>query len=118
MDLLGDYFQPACLVLYVQQRDSVCGIDSINYNYIFIIMNMSTTVWLNDVFLISFGQHWSFMAQRNKIYQALGTQTILINRVSLLLVLVFPWDLLSQKKPYRIPPVLSVNRPFVLEMHR
>lgn len=41
---------------------------------------------LNDVFLIDFGQHWSSMAQRNKLYtrQALATQTIVVSRINLL----------------------------------
>ncbi len=34
-------------------------------------MSPSATLWLTDVFLIVFGQQWSSMAQRNKIYQAL-----------------------------------------------
>ncbi len=49
--------------------------------------------WLTDVF----GQHWSFVAQRNKIYQALNTQIILV-RIHSLLVLFFSWDLLTVRK--------------------
>ena len=33
-------------------------------------------MWFNDVFLIIFGQQWSTVALRNKIYQALATQTV------------------------------------------
>lgn len=32
-------------------------------------------MWLNDVYLIVFGQQWSFLAQENKVYQALATKT-------------------------------------------
>lgn len=45
------------------------------------------TVWLNNVFIIE--QQWSSMAQNNKICQALDTQTVLVNFIHSLLVLVF-----------------------------
>lgn len=37
----------------------------------------SATVQLTDVILIAFGQQWG-MAERNKIYQTLGTQTVVM----------------------------------------
>ena len=35
-----------------------------------------------------FGQQWSSKAQRNKIYQVFDTNTILVSRINLLLILV------------------------------
>lgn len=64
-------------------------------------MSLSATLWLIDVFLIIFGQHWSCMAQKNEICQAFDTQTIL----NLLLLLMGFVD----NKNYRILPVLFFN---------
>ncbi len=52
-------------------------------------MFMGTTVWLTGVFLIVFVQQWSSVAQRNKIYQALDTQTTLGSIVHLGLFVEF-----------------------------
>ncbi len=50
-------------------------------------MSVSDTVCLTDVFLIVF---WATMErmERNKIYQALDTQTILVRRIHSLLVFI------------------------------
>ncbi len=48
------------------------------------------------------------MAQRDKIYQALETQTILASGITSLLVLVFLWDLLTVRKS-RISTDLSID---------
>ncbi len=42
-------------------------------------MSPSATVWLTDVFLIVLGQQWSSTAQRNKLYQTLAREAILID---------------------------------------
>ena len=47
-------------------------------------MSHSAAMWLINVFLIVFGQRRS-TAQRNKIYQTLDTNTILVSRMSSLL---------------------------------
>ncbi len=57
---------------------------------VFVVMKQHV-MWLTE-FLIIFGQQWSSMAQRNKEYQALDTQTILVSRISSLLVLAFSRD--------------------------
>lgn len=44
----------------------------------------SAIVWLVVVFLINFIQQWVSMAQKNKLYQALATNTILGSRINLL----------------------------------
>lgn len=59
-------------------------------------MSPSAMVCLIDMFLIVFGQHWKSIAQWNKLHQALAMQTVLLNRISL--VLVFSLDLLSVRK--------------------
>lgn len=43
------------------------------------------------------------MAQRNTIYQALATQTIVVvSGINLILVMGFPWDLLTMRKIHNI----------------
>ena len=72
-------------------------------------MSPSAAVWLTDVFLIVFVQQQRFMAQRNKIYQALNTHIILVSRIDSLLVLVFSWDLTITKTEYPQPHPLTMN---------
>ena len=43
-------------------------------------MSLSAAMWLNDVFLMIFGQQRRSTAQRNKIYEALDTHMILIRQ--------------------------------------
>lgn len=50
-------------------------------------------LWPTNAFLIDFGQQWTSVAQRNKLYQALDTQTV----INSMLVSVFSLDLLSIK---------------------
>lgn len=55
--------------------------------------------WLSNVFLMVFGQQLRPMAQRNKLYPALASQTILVGRIKSLLSVVcvffmsLSWDL-------------------------
>lgn len=68
-----------------------------------IIMKERATVQqsvLLFTFLIVFGQQWRSMGQRNKLYQALDIQTILVSRINSVLVLV---------SSYRISAALSLN---------
>lgn len=46
------------------------------------------------------------MALRNKIYQALATQTIVVSGINALLVMGFPWDLLTMTKIYNISSLI------------
>lgn len=70
----------------------------------FIIMIMKGHVtdllfFLTVVFLIIFGQQWSSVAQRNELYLAFATQTILVSWINPLLVLVFLWDFFDKSAP-------------------
>ncbi len=38
------------------------------------------------------------MAQRNKLYQALATQTLLVNKINSLLLFIFSFDLMTVRK--------------------
>lgn len=49
-------------------------------------MSPSAEVCLTDMFLIGFGQQRRFTAQKNNIYQAFHEHTILVRKISSLLV--------------------------------
>ena len=55
-------------------------------------------IWLIDVFLTVFVQTLRPIAQRNKIYQALDTYTILASRMNSLLIWLCTWHLLRVRK--------------------
>ena len=69
-------------------------------------MSPSAAVGHTDVFLIVFGQQWRFAAQRNKTYQASVTQIKTDCRWFWfsVLVLIFPWDLLTVRKKKKTSP--------------
>lgn len=49
--------------------------------------HLNATLWLLYAFLIVCGQHWGSMAQGNKLYHAVATQTI--RRINSFLTFVF-----------------------------
>lgn len=60
-ELLNLYFQPQIWCSALHQQDVV----------------LKTAVFIINVFLVAFGQQWTSMAQKNQLYQALVTQTVL-----------------------------------------
>lgn len=66
-------------------------------------MSLRTTLWLNNVFLLVYGQQWSSLAQMNEIYQDLATQ-----------VFVFSLNLLIRRVTYLAISHLLTSTPLLL----